>query len=124
MKKQLIFIQKYKLRSLGFGLLMLAVFRVVQRCTSRGLRKREGLPIKGKIRFVPRQRDVLNCRLHRVNGKFEDKFGNLWGKPKGHLPQGPKHWDVQLSNTGKRTIGHWSNSGEHVNVTEEGFVPH
>lgn len=117
-------IYKYQLSRSSIGVLIIGFAKIIKKCSSSGLRKIEGLPIHGKIRFVPRPTDILNCHLKKVNGEFEDKFGNLWGRPKGHNPQGDKHWDVQLSKKGKKTIGQWSNSGNHVNVTDKGFIAH
>ncbi len=92
--------------------------------SARGLVKSAGLPTSGKIRFIPRKVDVENGSLLRKDGGFVDNFGNVWKRPKGSNMQGEKHWDVILSLKGKKSMGHLSNSGKHVNVTNDGKLDH
>ena len=47
----------------------------------------------------------------------------MWTKSKGEL-QGARHWDVQLSQTGKQQLGHMGTSGAHLNVTSHGQIHH
>ncbi|WP_430968316.1 DUF6443 domain-containing protein [Spongiimicrobium sp. 2-473A-2-J] len=91
--------------------------------SSRALVKNAGLPIKGKIRFIPRPSDIKNGRLHKKDGGYVDKFGNIWKKPSGNII-GERHWDVQLSAKGKKQLGHLSNSGNHLNVSVDGRIVH
>ena len=96
---------------------------VARGCTSRNLRKVVKLPVKGTIRFIPKRADVMRCEISRSDGGYIDKFDNVWKKPRGML-RGDFHWDVQLSTTGKINLGGRSASGKHLNVTQDGRVPH
>ena len=93
--------------------------------TIRGTIKAVGLPVMGKIRFIPPKNwnPSMGVKALKRNGGYVDKFGNLWKKPKGAL-QGDFHWDVQLSPTGRKQLGHLSNSGNHLNVTQQGKIAH
>ena len=87
--------------------------------------KKAGLPSEGKIRFIPRPSDVQSGKILKQGGGYVDKFGNVWKKPTGNSPQGPLHWDVQLSQTGKTQLGHMSSSGgAHLNVTNYEEIHH
>lgn len=103
---------------------MLGLAAIKSKCSSRNLRKRVQLPVKGMVRFIPKDGDVKNCQLTRNGaGDYIDKFDNAWHKPKGSM-QGEFHWDVQLSKEGKETIGFASKSGKHLNVLPDGRIPH
>jgi RHS repeat-associated protein len=94
--------------------------------TVRGVVKAVGLPISGKIRFIPRSGWTTTQPLTKgPKGGYLDRFGNEWTKKKvaGKGP-GEIHWDVQLSPTGKSQLGHLSNSGSHLNVTSTGQITH
>jgi RHS repeat-associated protein len=81
--------------------------------SSKGLLKKAQLPVRGKIRFVPRAADIKNGAILQKHGGYVDKFGNVWKKPKGSII-GERHWDVQLSEIGKQRMGWLSNSGKHI----------
>ena len=90
----------------------------------RGILKSLKLPVKGKIRFIPRKNWTSSQPLTKgANGGYLDKFGNEWVWPKG-LTQGQKHWDVILSARGKAMLGKFSKSGNHINVTQGGKIHH
>jgi RHS repeat-associated protein len=94
--------------------------------TVRGVVKAIGLPVSGKIRFIPRIGWTPTQPLTKgPKGGYLDRFGNEWIKKKvsGKGP-GEIHWDVQLSPTGKFQLGHLSNSGNHLNVTVTGQIAH
>jgi RHS repeat-associated protein len=94
--------------------------------TMRGVVKAAGLPISGKIRFIPPNAWNASQPLRKgPKGGYLDRFGNEWTKKKvaGKGP-GEIHWDVQLSPTGKSQLGHLSNSGNHLNVTSTGQIAH
>lgn len=122
MKFKTIYNRVIKFRFLS-GILMIAL-SVAKGCTSRNLRKRKLLPIKGTIRFIPRPGDVMRCQILRRDGGYVDSFNNIWKRPKGENLPIDFHWDVQLSTLGKISIGHYSNSGNHVNVTQDGRIAH
>lgn len=82
------------------------------------------LPTSGKIRFIPRKNYHPSEALRRgPNGGYVDRFGNEWVKPRGRI-QGDAHWDVQLSSHGKETLGRFSKSGNHINVSKDGRILH
>jgi filamentous hemagglutinin family protein len=90
----------------------------------KGLIKRVGLPITGKIRFIPKDGwSLSNGLVKGNNGGYLDKFGNEWIRPKGQIINKP-HWDVQLSDIGKKMLGNFSKSGSHLNVTKDGRISH
>lgn len=76
-----------------------------------------------KYRSLRVRMNVLKTSLDVQSG-YVDKFGNIWQKAKGNSPQGPIHWDVQLSQAGKHQLKHMSNSGAHLNVTSHGQIHH
>jgi hypothetical protein len=93
-------------------------------CSSKKLLKKAKLPHKGKIRFIPKRTDIRNCQLSRSqNGGYIDKFGNIWVKPSGII-MGKFHWDVQMAKNKRGKWGWLMNSDEHMNVTQDGKVPH
>ena len=100
-----------------------AVARGVEKCITSAIKK-ANLPSSGKIRFIPRPSDVQSGKILQKQGGYVDKFGNVWKKAKGNSPQGELHWDVQLSKKGKQQLGHMSSSGAHLNVTNDGKIPH
>ena len=62
------------------------------------------LPIKCKIRFIPRQRYNPNALLPKsINNTYVDKF--------------KKEWDFQLSKLGTKSLGWASRDGKHLNVS-------
>ena len=94
--------------------------RAAAEISKKGVFKQFGLPTSGRIRFVPDKAWHATEPLPRgPQYGFSDKFGNewVWNAQAGH-------WDVQLSSTGKAQLGWLSSSGEHVNVTPAGEVPH
>lgn len=95
--------------------------------TIRGTLTAVGLPVLGKIRFIPPKtwNPSMGMSALKKNGGFVDKFGNIWQKKKVvGKSAGEIHWDVQLSSTGKEQLGHLSNSGNHLNVTPRGEIAH
>ena len=72
---------------------------------------------------MPRASDIKNGQLLLKHGGYVDRFGNVWKKPKGTII-GERHWDVQLSDIGKKRLGWLSNSGSHVNISIDGRVVH
>jgi hypothetical protein len=89
----------------------------------KGLLKDLGLPVKGKVRFVP-PRNAATEGLRRVpGGGLVDRFGNVWRRPRGQII-GERHWDVQLSHIGRRHFGWASRSGNHINVSPDGRIVH
>ncbi|UGU17916.1 polymorphic toxin type 17 domain-containing protein [Sinomicrobium kalidii] len=80
--------------------------------SSRSLVKVAQLPLKGKIRFIPRAVDVKSGKIFRKNGGFLDKFGNIWKKGPSRTKGQAFEWDVQLSAKGKAQLGHLSKDGK------------
>ena len=69
------------------------------------------LPIKCKIRFIPRQRYNPNALLPKsINNTYVDKF--------------KKEWDFQLSKLGTKSLGWASRDGKHLNVSLNGKITH
>ena len=88
------------------------------------LSKRAGLPTQGRIRYVPPKNVNVNEGLPRDSqGSYKDRFGNIWRRPRGQIV-GERHWDVQLSPTGKKQLGWASQSGNHINVSDDGRIVH
>lgn len=88
------------------------------------LANRAGLPTQGKIRYVPPKNVNVNRGLPRDSqGGYIDRFGNIWRRPRGQIV-GERHWDVQLSPTGRTQLGWASQSGNHINVSNDGRILH
>jgi len=95
--------------------------------TIRGAIKAVGLPVTGKIRFVPPKswNPSMGINALKRKGGYVDRFGNIWTKKKvAGKAAGEIHWDVQLSPKGKSQLGHLSNSGNHLNITPLGKISH
>ncbi len=95
----------------------------------RGLIKRENLPTKGEVRYLP----LKNLRIgdglptEKLPGgrvAFIDRFGNKWVKGVPRTPGQPKEWDVQLSEAGKRAYGSRTRDNTHLNVSYDGRITH
>ena len=90
----------------------------------KGLLKDAGLPHSGMIRFVPLENAANEGLLRGPGGRgFVDRFGNVWIRGRGQTV-GELHWDVQLSEVGKKQLGWLSKSGNHLNVTRDGRIAH
>ena len=104
----------------------------------KGLIKKEGLPTKGKIRYIPPKDITVKTNLPRVtiDNKlahkygwrkgigFKDKFDNVWLKGESRTFGQPREWDVQLSSTGKQQLGWMTRDNKHLNVSMDGRVTH
>jgi hypothetical protein len=85
-----------------------------------GKLKQLGLPTEGDVTFDPAKRtteDTLLKKRGEMHG-YVDKDRNEWTWDRLHND----HWDVTLSETGKRKLGHLSKSGTHINVFPDGRV--
>jgi RHS repeat-associated protein len=80
------------------------------------------LPSKGSYNFKLSKRWKNSNRLPTsAKGGYIDKYGNVWKRPKGSNIQGETHWDVTLSNKGKRKF---NTSKNHLNVNNNGEIAH
>jgi hypothetical protein len=95
----------------------------------KGLIKQEGLPTKGKLRYVPPKKLHSFDRLphEKLPGRkigFIDRFGNLWVKGESRTKGQPYEWDVQLSKQGIQQVGWMTRDNSHLNVSLDGRVTH
>ena len=79
---------------------------------------------KGKIRYVPPKNWSSSQPLPKRNGGYVDKFGNVWTKGPSRTAGQSFEWDVQLSKTGKKSLGWASRDGSHLNVSLDGKITH
>jgi hypothetical protein len=86
------------------------------------LAKKEQLPTKGKVRYVP-PKNTGNQLLKNSKG-FIDRFDNVWTKGSSRTPGEPFEWDVQLSRQGQAQMGWASRDGKHLNVSLKGRITH
>ncbi len=93
--------------------------------TISGRIKTAGLPNSGSIRYLPpiNYRPGMPLPRGAANG-YIDRFGNEWVKGPSRTVGESFEWDVQLSHRGQASIGRWSTDGEHVNVSQGGWVTH
>ena len=83
------------------------------------------LPNEGKIRFVPDDDyDPSEPILRGPGNGYLDRFSNEWIKGPSRTAGQPFEWDVQLSELGKRRLGHLSRDGRHINVSLDGRITH
>ena len=83
------------------------------------------LPIKCKIRFIPRQRYNPNALLPKsINNTYVDKFKNKWVKVPSRTAKQEFGWDVQLSKLGIKQLGWASRDGKHLNFSLDGKITH
>lgn len=94
--------------------------------TITGRIKYEGLPRKGRIRFVQPERWNPANPVRGPQGGLIDRFGNEWVRGASRTPGEAFEWDVQLSRTGKAKVGWLSRDPDkaHINVSLEGRVTH
>ncbi|WP_241837234.1 polymorphic toxin type 17 domain-containing protein [Salinivibrio sp. ML290] len=91
----------------------------------KGRLKKEQLPTKGKIRFVPpKGYNPSNPLPKGPQGGFIDRFGNEWVKGPSRTAGQDFEWDVQLSKTGRKKIGWVTRDGSHANVSLDGRITH
>ncbi len=103
--------------------------KVIKHRSIKGLIKKEGLPTKGKLRYVPPKKfhianGLPEKRLPDGGTGFIDRFGNVWvqgeSRTKGHAHE----WDVQLSKQGIQQVGWMTRDNTHLNVSLDGRVTH
>ena len=92
--------------------------------SKKGTLKSNNLPTKGKIRYVPPKNWSSSQPLPKRNGGYVDKFGNVWTKGPSRTAGQSFEWDVQLSKTGKKSLGWASRDGSHLNVSLDGKITH
>jgi hypothetical protein len=95
--------------------------------SNKQLIKEQQLPNKGKIRFVPKEKDLANGKLSKKDGGFVDRFDNVWKKGPSRTEGQAFEWDVQLykpNSKYKHPLKWLSPSGKHVNVSLDGEVTH
>jgi len=103
--------------------------KIHKRKSIKRLIKQEGLPTRGKLRYVPPKKLHSYDRLpfaRLSNGKtgFLDRFGNIWAQGDSRT-QGEKfEWDVQLSRQGIQQVGWMTKNNTHLNVSLNGRVTH
>ena len=86
------------------------------------LAKKEQLPTKGKVRYVPPKN--TGNQLPKNSKGFIDRFGNVWTKGSSRTLGEPFEWDVQLSRQGQAQMGWASRDGKHLNVSLKGRITH
>ncbi|MGI9418329.1 MAG: polymorphic toxin type 17 domain-containing protein [Geminicoccaceae bacterium] len=81
-----------------------------------------GLPTEGDVTFDPGKRTTEDTLVKNRGEKhgYLDQDDNEWNWDKGKND----HWDVTLSDAGKRKFGHLSKSGTHINITPDGRIAH
>ena len=92
--------------------------------SKKAILKKNQLPIKGKIRFVPDKEWTPSQPLKKQNGGYIDRFGNLWTKGPSRTAGEAFEWDVQLSKKGIEQVGWLSRDNAHINVSLEGEITH
>jgi len=95
----------------------------------KGLLKKEGLPTKGKLRYVPPKKlhtfgRLPETRLPNGDTGFIDRFGNIWTKGSSRTKGQAFEWDVQLSKQGISQVGWMTRDNSHLNVSLDGRVTH
>ena len=95
----------------------------------KAILKKNKLPVKGKIRFIPPKNwhsAEGKLRKNILNGRygFVDKFGNVWVQGESRTVGQPFEWDVQLSSQGKQQLGWMTRDNSHLNVSLDGEVTH
>lgn len=100
-----------------------------KRKSIKHLIKQEGLPCRGKLRYVPPKKlHSFDRRPHEklANGDigFIDRFGNVWTKGRSITRGQPHEWDVQLSKQGISQVGWMTRDNSHLNVSLDGKVTH
>ncbi|WP_010304007.1 polymorphic toxin type 17 domain-containing protein [Candidatus Odyssella thessalonicensis] len=74
--------------------------------------KEAKLPIKGKIRFIPRKNYNPSMPLTRGDNKgYIDRFGNEWVQGSSRTQGQSFEWDIQLSKQGQSKLG-WASRGD------------
>ena len=94
------------------------------KASKKGTLKNKKLPTKGKIRYVPSKNWNSSQPLPKHNGGYVDKFENIWTKGPSRTAGQSFEWDVQLSKTGKESLGWASRDGSHLNVSLDGKITH
>ena len=92
--------------------------------SKKAILKKNQLPIKGKIRFVPDKKWTPSQPLKKQNGGYIDRFGNVWTKGPSRTAGEAFEWDVQLSKKGIEQVGWLSRDNAHINVSLEGEITH
>jgi hypothetical protein len=103
--------------------------KVAKHKSIKRLIKQEGLPTKGKLRYVPPKKLHSFDRLpyEKLPGNrigFIDRFGNLWVEGKSRTKGQLFEWDVQLSKQGIQQVGWMTRDNSHLNVSLDGRVTH
>jgi len=91
--------------------------------------KHEGLPTRGRIRYVPPKNWNQSQRLptRAIGGGrrgFVDKFDNVWTRGPSRTAGQSFEWDVQLSKSGRQQLGWASRDGSHLNISLDGRITH
>lgn len=103
--------------------------KVAKHKSIKRLIKQEGLPTKGKLRYVPPKKLHSFDRLphEKLPGRkigFIDRFGNLWVQGESRTKGQAHEWDVQLSRQGIQQVGWMTRDSTHLNVSLDGRVTH
>lgn len=103
--------------------------KITRKQSIKGLIKKEGLPNKGKLRYVPPKKFHASEGLPTVampNGRpgFKDRFGNIWVQGDSRTKGQAFEWDVQLSKQGIQQVGWMTRDNTHLNVSLDGRVTH
>ena len=103
--------------------------KVFRHQSIKGLLKKEGLPTKGKLRYVPPKKfhianGLPEKRLPDGGTGFIDRFGNVWVQGESRTKGQAHEWDVQLSRQGIQQVGWMTRDNTHLNVSLDGRVTH
>ncbi|HBI02456.1 MAG TPA: wall-associated protein [Paenibacillaceae bacterium] len=91
-----------------------AVSKTISNLSKKSIIKKSRFPTTGKIRYVPPDNWSPSQSLPKRDNGYIDKFGNIWVKGPSRTPGQQFEWDVQLSKTGRRQLGHLSRDGSHL----------
>ena len=103
--------------------------KVAKHKSIKRLIKQEGLPTRGKLRYVPPKKLHSFDRLphEKLPGRkigFIDRFGNIWVQGESRTKGQAHEWDVQLSRQGIQQVGWMTRDNTHLNVSLDGRVTH